>query len=71
MGGAGLSDRYQRILSEIEAALRKDGQVDRSLRTLRLSTRRLREEIRRPHGVLVAALVGPSPYVLVAGSPGR
>ncbi|TJZ96307.1 DUF3040 domain-containing protein [Actinacidiphila oryziradicis] len=69
MGGAGLSDREQRLLSEIEAALRKDGAVDRSLRTLRLSTRRhLWEEIRRPHAVLVAALAAASLCLLVAGS---
>ncbi|WP_169317472.1 hypothetical protein [Actinacidiphila oryziradicis] len=42
---------------------------DRSLRTLRLSTRRhLWEEIRRPHGVIVAALAAASLCLLVAGS---
>ncbi|TJZ94498.1 hypothetical protein [Actinacidiphila oryziradicis] len=57
------------MLSEIEAALGKDGEVDRSLRTLCLSSRRpLWEEIRRPHGVFVAALAAASLCLLVAGS---
>lgn len=48
--------------------LRKDQMLDRSLRTMRLSTRhRVWEEIRRPRGGLVAALAIMSLCMLIAG----
>lgn len=57
MGDAGLSRREERTLAEIEAALRTDEVLDRSLRTMHLTARhRFWEEIRRPRGLLVVAL---------------
>ena len=68
-----LPDHEQRILEEMERALRRDRRLDRRLRTLRLSRRpdpaRLLARVAayRPRGWTVAGLLAVSVALMVAG----
>ncbi|MET9968212.1 DUF3040 domain-containing protein [Streptomyces sp. NPDC006356] len=63
----GLSRHEKRALAEIEAALRSDEILDRSLRTMHLTVRhRLWEVIRRPRGMFVAGLAVTCLCLLIA-----
>lgn len=64
-----LPDHEQRILDEVERALRRDRRLDRRLRTLRLRRRPdlTRLTAYRPHGLTVLLLLALSVTLMVTG----